>query len=298
MKKIVLLLLSAVMCLTLAGCKDAVANVSNPKETILKVGKTTITKADLYQSMLADDSANTVINKALEMIANAEIETTDEIKEEAQATYDDYQQQIESMGSDFEETIKGYGFPTLEDFMNWCITQAKTAKLADNYIEEQWTALVEENKPVKAKMIFVDGSAGLDEALADAKAALEKIKAGSSFDDVSAEYSDRASLATETLYVRSDSSLDYNVLQFLLAATSPTLSDVITNKDTTGYYIVQVTNTNVEQIKDDFITKLKAGTDFTETVNKSYFQKHNFRIYDIDLYNTVKSVYPNYLVQD
>ena len=298
MKKIVLLLLSAVMCLTLTGCKDAVANVSNPKETILKVGKTTITKADLYQSMLADDSANAVINKALELIANAEIETTDEIKETAQATYDDYKQQIESMGSEFEETIKGYGFPTLEDFMNWCITQAKSTKLADNYIEEQWTTLVEESKPVKAKMIFVDGTSGLDEALADAKAALEKIKSGSSFDEVSAEYSDKAALATETLYVRSDSSLDYNVLQFLLAATSPTLSDVITNKDTNGYYIVQVTNTNVEQIKDDFITKLKAGTDFTETVNKSYFQKHNFRIYDIGLYNTVKSVYPNYLVQD
>ena len=103
MKKLVkIALLSFITVALLAGCKDATATVSNPKEMLVKIGNVTVTKGDVYAEMMKDDASNTVVNLALKQIANAEVETTDDIKKEAQSTYDDYKAQIESTGVDFE----------------------------------------------------------------------------------------------------------------------------------------------------------------------------------------------------
>ena len=47
MKKLAMLLCCAAMLTTLAGCKDAVANISNSSEVLVQVGSTKITKGDI-----------------------------------------------------------------------------------------------------------------------------------------------------------------------------------------------------------------------------------------------------------
>ena len=283
----------------LAGCKDASASISDKKTVILKVGSRTLTREDLYQKMLSDDNANTVVNKAMELIAGAEIETTDAIRTRAQEIFDDYKKQLESEDQSFEEILKSYGYESTEAFMDYCINSAKSEKLLEKYIDDNWDTLLEEHHPLKAKMIFLSATTEtFNDVFAEAKQVLEEIKNGKSFDEASEEYSDTKSLGTEKLYVRSDSSLDYNVLQYLLTVNSTGLSDVIANAGLNGYYIVQVTNTNALQMKDDFVKLLKNNSDFVEDANHFYFKKHNFKIYDIDIYNTIKSNYPAYLVQD
>ena len=51
MKKLAMLLCCAAMLTTLAGCKDAVANISNSSEVLIQVGSTKITKGDIYDSL-------------------------------------------------------------------------------------------------------------------------------------------------------------------------------------------------------------------------------------------------------
>ena len=300
MKKLVkIALLSFITVALLAGCKDATATVSNPKEMLVKIGNVTVTKGDVYAEMMKDDASNTVVNLALKQIANAEVETTDDIKKEAQSTYDDYKAQIESTGVDFETGLKQYGYASAEEFMDYCISTVKADRLLDKYIDENWDKLVEENKPVKAKMIWVDGSNGMEDAQKEANEAIALLKSGVSFEEVSEKYNDRSAYAEEKLYtLANNSTLDYNVLQFMLNTATPTLSEAIQANTGSAYYVVQVTNTNINQMKDEFITAYKNMTNTRDTVFHNYFKAHKFTIYDIDVFNTVKSNYPSYLVQN
>ena len=300
MKKLVkIALLSFITVALLAGCKDATATVSNPKEMLIKIGNVTVTKGDVYAEMMKDDASNTVVNLALKQIANAEVETTDDIKKEAQSTYDDYKAQIESTGVDFETGLKQYGYASAEEFMDYCISTVKADRLLDKYIDENWDKLVEENKPVKAKMIWVDGSNGMEDAQKEANEAIALLKSGVSFEEVSEKYNDRQAYAEEKLYtLANNSTLDYNVLQFMLNTATPTLSEAIQANTGSAYYVVQVTNTNINQMKDEFITAYKNMTNTRDTVFHNYFKAHKFTIYDIDVFNTVKSNYPSYLVQN
>ena len=295
-----LILLSVLLLMFTTGCEDASAKISDSNSMLMKIGNTTFTKGQLYENMTADDAGNTVISEAMKLVADAEIETTDEITAEANDIYEDYKAQItETTDEPFEEAIKLYGYDSVEDFMNYCITNAKSNHLFDKYIEENWDSLTEEYYPLKAKMIFVDTSdKGPTDAYALAEKAIEEINSGKSFDEVAEEYSDNSSLTAEKLYTRNDSTLDYNVLQYLTTVTSTGLSQVITNKDVDGYYVILVTNVNHNQLKEDLVAQLKNDTDFGDRVTSSFFKAHNFTIYDITTYDNVKANYPAYLVQE
>ena len=153
--KIVIIALS--LCTVLAGCKDATATVSNPNELVIQIGKEKITKKDLYDRMVKDDAANTIITKAMEIIANAEIEDSDEITKAAQELFDSYKEQLESQG-DFEEVLKNLGYDSVDDFMKFCVTRSKSNKLVEKYIDEKWDDIFREYLPLKARMIFIDAS--------------------------------------------------------------------------------------------------------------------------------------------
>jgi hypothetical protein len=124
--------------------------------------------------------------------------------------------------------------------------------------------------------------------------AINDIKNGEDFKTVAEKYSVSVPMANETLYTRY-SSVDYNVLQFLLAVMEPTLSEPIENQNSSGIYIVQVTKTNVEQVKESFIASLNGNQDFIAKVNNYYFTKHSFTIYDIKTFEYITTNYPSYL---
>ena len=294
--KIVVIALS--LCCVLAGCKDATATVSNPKEVLIQIGKQKITKQDLYDRMMKDDAANTILTKAMEVVANAEIPDSEEITKAAQEKFDTYKAQLESEG-DFEEVLKSLGYDSVEAFLNYCVTIAKSEALQDKYIDEKRDDLYQQYMPLKARMIFIDGSEiGNDAAREKALEVITKIKTGEDFGNVAQQYSDKTDLANETFYTRNSTSLDYNVLSYLMTVQNPTLSDPIVNSSANGYYVIQTTVTNQRQLKDDFSAYLKNLSTFLDECNGYYFTKHKFTLYDIDVYNTIKANYPSYLGKD
>jgi len=297
MKKFVKIALLVVLSLSvLSGCKDATATISDKSTVIMTIGKTKITKGDVYDAMCNDDAANIIVTKALALIAEKEVELTDDIKKAAEDIYTNYKEQIEKNKQDFEETIKSYGYESLEAFMDYCTETARSNALTDKYIEDNWNTILEEYAPVKARIISISGVS--DDAAAKEKiqSALAEIKDGGDFEAVAAKFSDNKDLGKEALYTRK-SSLDYNVLQYLSTVNAPGLSDIITSQKGTTYYIVQVTNINAEQLKDELIKSLKDTNDFVNGIYTHYCEKHNFKIYDIGLYNLIKNNYPAFLVQ-
>ena len=297
MKKLTLIISILAIALTLSACGNKTANVSH-NDVLIQFGKNKITTSDLYYQMLEADKGATVINQVAKYILDQEIETTDEILTEAEKQLADIK--VEMKG-DLSSLMKSYGFETEEELLQQIIYSVKSDKLIDKYISKNLDSIYEQYKPFKAQMIYIeinstddpDGEAAKQEA----QLVVDLLKSGASFEEVSKEHSDKTSYGTETLYT-TESTLDYNVLAYAQSVSSPALSDIILNNNKTGYYVVQVTVTNKEQLKEDFISSLKNNSDFTSLVENSYFRDHNFQLYDILTYTYIDNNYSEYLSND
>ena len=297
MKKFTLIISILAIALTLSACGNKTANVSH-NDVLIQFGKNKITTSDLYYQMLEADKGATVINQVAKYILDQEIETTDEILAEAEKQLADIKVEMEG---DLSSLMKSYGFETEEELLQQIIYSVKSDKLIDKYISTNLDSIYEQYKPFKAQMIYIeinstddpDGEAAKHEA----QLVVDLLKSGASFEEVSKEHSDKTSYGTETLYT-TESTLDYNVLAYAQSVSSPALSDIILNNNKTGYYVVQVTVTNKEQLKEDFISSLKNNSDFTSLVENSYFRDHNFQLYDILTYTYIDNNYSEYLSND
>lgn len=297
MKKLTLIISILAIALTLSACGNKTANVSH-NDVLIQFGKNKITTSDLYYQMLEADKGATVINQVAKYILDQEIETTDEILAEAEKQLADIKVEMEG---DLSSLMKSYGFETEEELLQQITYSVKSDKLIDKYISTNLDSIYEQYKPFKAQMIYIeinstddpDGEAAKQEA----QLVVDLLKSGASFEEVSKEHSDKTSYGTETLYT-TESTLDYNVLAYAQSVSSPALSDIILNNNKTGYYVVQVTVTNKEQLKEDFISSLKNNSDFTSLVENSYFRDHNFQLYDILTYTYIDNNYSEYLSND
>ena len=297
MKKLTLIISILAIALTLSACGNKTANVSH-NDVLIQFGKNKITTSELYYQMLEADKGATVINQVAKYILDQEIETTDEIIAEAEKQLADIKVEMEG---DLSSLMKSYGFETEEELLQQVIYSVKSDKLIDKYISTNLDSIYEQYKPFKAQMIYIeinstddpDGEAAKQEA----QLVVDLLKSGASFEEVSKEHSDKTSYGTETLYT-TESTLDYNVLAYAQSVSSPALSDIILNNNKTGYYVVQVTVTNKEQLKEDFISSLKNNSDFTSLVENSYFRDHNFQLYDILTYTYIDNNYSEYLSND
>ena len=297
MKKLTLIISILAIALTLSACGNKTANVSH-NDVLIQFGKNKITTSDLYYQMLEADKGATVINQAAKYILDQEIETTDEIIAEAEKQLADIKVEMEG---DLSSLMKSYGFETEEELLQQVIYSVKSDKLIDKYISTNLDSIYEQYKPFKAQMIYIEINSTDDPdgevAKQEAQLVVDLLKSGASFEEVSKEHSDKTSYGTETLYT-TESTLDYNVLAYAQSVSSPALSDIILNNNKTGYYVVQVTVTNKEQLKEDFISSLKNNSDFTSLVENSYFRDHNFQLYDILTYTYIDNNYSEYLSND
>ncbi len=295
MKKINLLIVILVISAILTGCGNKTANVSDGNSVLIQFGDTKITKSDLYKEMMDADSGASVINLVEKYLLDTEVETTDEIKDEANKRLEDIREQMEG---DLSAVLNSYGFDTEDELLEQIVYAVKSDMLVDRYIEEKIDDIYKEYAPFKAKIIYIsiDTTEDSDGTLAreEAQKALAALKNGEPFETVADEYSDKSDLAKETLY-NSNSTIDYNVLKYAQTVDSPSLSDVIASNDKKGYYICQVTVTNHEQLKEDFISTLKKDTDFTNEIDTYYFRQHNFTVYDVLTESYLEKNYPTYL---
>ena len=77
------------------------------------------------------------------------------------------------------------------------------------------------------------------------------------------------------------------------------ISKVIEDTSSGKYYVVQVTEKDTSKFEEDAInTILETSTSLDDTALTYYLEKHKFTIYDIDVYNGIKSANESYIVQD
>lgn len=285
MKKIIISLLSCITAITLAGCADASAKLSDGKTSVLTINGKDYTKNDVYEIMEAQNGATQAVTNVKDVIANIEITETDEMKENAQSQLDIYKTYY---GDSF---VANQGFSSDEDYINYMINIEKNNKLYENYINTEWTYVIEKYKPYQ---IIIGNFSTSD----DANNALTLLNTDDS--DIDTIFSENNSSSNSSHVIITNPNTNY--------------SDAVTNKiydknSTNGtwqlvddsanaaYYVFKVLDTNPDDFKEDAIQELSSLEGVQNDSDVYYFKKYAFHIYDANLYDNMSRSYPDLIVQ-
>ena len=279
MKKVITLLFALLL---LVGCSSkGYSKLSDGSEVIFTgPNNESFTKNDLYES-LKISSVDAVENDILDKIAESEELDLTDVEAEADELVKMYQQ----LG--YETYIIQY-YGSIEAFKKYYISSGILTLLTNLYVEENYEIFKADDKPVKMKMANFE-----TEEIANK--VIEEVNNGSTFEMACANngYTNEVS---EAIYLDSDSDLDYNIKEYLNSTDTTGLSTVIegsasnTNEDLHIYYVLDITDRDVDNFKDEYITEKVADCD-SDDVKNYMFNKHDIEFYDQDIYELMKSEY-------
>ena len=276
MKKVITLLFALLL---LVGCSSkGYSKLSDGSEVIFTgPNNESFTKNDLYES-LKISSVDAVENDILDKIAESEELDLTDVETEADGLVEMYQQ----LG--YETYIIQY-YGSIEAFKKYYISSGILTLLTNRYVEENYEIFKASDKPVKMKMASFE-----TEEIANK--VIEEVNNGSTFEMACAN-NGYTSEVSEAIYLDSDSDLDYNVKDYLNSTDTTGLSTVIesdSDDDTHVYYVLDITDRDVDNFKDEYITEKVADCD-SDDVKNYMFNKHDIEFYDQDIYELMKNEY-------
>ncbi|MEG1630351.1 MAG: hypothetical protein RR345_04460, partial [Erysipelotrichaceae bacterium] len=246
---------------------------------------------DVFKPMKAN-AASTVLEEATNLIVKKEIETTDAMRQAASA---ELEKAKATTSGTFKEYINGMGFKSEEDYYNKYLLLAQQQKgLYNKYVVDNFDKLAKKLHPVKAQVIYTTDK---DKAVA----ALADVIAGKGFVETAQAYGDTKNFSGNVQLIHSSSIGIVDVLMNRIKTVkkdNTLIKDLIVDATGNGYYILNVVNTKPADFKDEAINAFLELTNTKEDAMAYFLKKYNFVVYDINVYNTIKTNNPAYLVQD
>lgn len=276
MKKILILLS---LGLFLTGCSDATAKLSTPNTPVLEIGDTVITQDQVYQYLLAGDTSIVIINMAKNVIRNAKVEVTDEIRALAAI---DLQLMKDILKDDFDLGLKQLGFISEADYVERALVPlAQQNVMMEKYIEDNIDFVTASYFPRRARIIEFTVEA-------DAKEVLDAIKAGGNTEELGKGNTTSLDFFGQLATYHKDSAIPATLKTILKDATAPLLTQEVI-KDTNGkFYIVEVIEAVPSRFQEEMIKSLSAVSTLIDTMWVTEFNTAGFEIYDIKAYNAIK----------
>lgn len=286
-KKLMLAALSGVM---LAGCSGAVTNVSDADQSLMTIGDITYTKGQVYDFMKKSQGANLTMQMAENVIYDKEVPVTDEIREKAEASYNEY-----ARDEDLSAYLQSMGYKDKQDYIDRVlIPSVQAEQLLNKWFDDDKDEIVAEYKPSKAQIIVTDSED-------NANKALEALKDGKSMSDVYSQYGSQGTGydGTASLVTTLDTSLPVRLINTLANAESKAgvVNEVFTSDSGTQYFVAVLVTNNYDDLKSDLISTLKNDSSVTDACLVYYLKKMDFKVYDQDIFNQLKINNPKYLVQ-
>ncbi len=285
MKKLIVLL-----CLILLSGCAAKTSVSDPSASIISGDGVSLSKQAFFEKLKNNDYTQIIVNNLFKDLATLENIDENTINEQAEASLEEVKEQY---GSSYDMVASYYGGEDvlLESFK----IDAIAGILADSYFDANKEELLEEYKPVKAKIIYLD-------TREKAEAMIEEIENGTSY-EMAAAHQGYGSEVEEKVYTdKSDISLE--VKSVLQSADEPMLSNVILSvvsaTDSEGnttsedrYYVADITNVDPTTFMDEFYDSLASEIDTADILNY-YMVKYDIEVYDQRTYELMSKTYEEF----
>lgn len=278
MKKLVVLLASLLL---LVGCSDAYASVSDAKSPLFTVGNTTVTKGEVYSSLVELAGAYQLMNDVTKVIYDIEVPVNEEIEATAEAQIDFYQT---NYGELFDYFLQANGFANLETFRETMIRSAQASALYDKYVRVNYDTIKEEQDPYKIVLFEFETSENADAALADLNSGKDPVETAALYESTTN--------GTEELLCAKTSSYPVE----LKAAISSAEKDVYTKVAGTNgsYFVFKVTENDKDALLEDVVTRLVSDKDTQNNAMKYYFGQYRFSVFDKTLHDDIVENYADF----
>jgi len=286
-EKVLTIAAAAGCCVTLSGCSDASARLSDSKTVLFKIGDTSVTKGEVYSTMMTMSGASTCINNATNTIAKKEVEVTDDITNQAKSTLDTYKSMY---GDSFASYLKQAGMDEDSYLNDYLVPSLLASKMTDKYVKSHFENLCKAYKPFKATILAFTSEDDLNAAKAELDAGTDAATAASSHNS--------SSTGASTLYTNESTDIDSYVRTAISALTPDDGWQEVKSSDGATFNLVRVDADDPDDFKDEAVEALANISEVSSASTSYYFKKHKFHIYDITLYNGIKADYSDYLVQD
>lgn len=288
----------------------------NGDDIVVLVDGKTVTADDLYKELKEQNGKNVAINLIDEYILDKEYKTTDEMKDTAKATVDNYKN---TYGDSYEAFLEYNGISDTKELKEILIKNNKLTLVTDDYIKKNLTEKEMKNYyedniygDISAKHILIkvendddateeEIEAKEKEAKAKAEEIIEKLKNGEDFSTLAKEYSNDDSSKENGgdlgYFNTGDMVEEFEKAAYALDVNEYTTKPV---KTTYGYHIIMKTGQkekpSYKKSKDTVIEKLieeKKENDSAISVKAmiALRKKYNIKIKD----KTVKSEYNDYV---
>ena len=308
---IIAILLIILICVSTKNTKT-----KDGDDIVIKLDGMTITADELYDALKEQGGQTIAINMVDEYILDKEYETTDEMKESAEATIDNYKS---TYGDNYQSFLEYNGIANDSELKELLIRNSKLTNATDDYIEDNLTDDEMQDYyddeivgDIEAKHILIsykeddslsdeENEAKENEAKAKAEEVIEKLKNGEDFDKLAKEYSDDESTKDNGgdlgYFNKGDMVQEFEDAAYALDVNEYTTEPVKTEY---GYHIIMKTGQkekpSYEKSKDTIKEKLveqKKDEDSTISVKAmiALREKYNMQIKD----KTIKSDYNDYI---
>lgn len=308
--------LSVLFCLTLllcSGCgQKTEVKLKDGKEVIASVKGYDVTAEELFEKMKGNYGASTLINLIDTYIANTEVKTTDELKEQAKKEIANMKSYYESYNYSWDQVLSQYGYENEDALVDEYILSLKQEQASKKYIRENITedeinayydSEIYGDFTVKHILITSDASDdSTDEEKAEAKTkayntakeVIEKLNKGEKWSDLVKKYS------KDDNTVNKDGELTFtkgDVVNEFFEASNKLKDGEYTSKpveSTYGYHIIYRVSLSdkpeLSKVKDeilDSIVENKINNDSNLMTNTwlKIREKYNLTISDTDLNN-------------
>lgn len=286
MKKVIAIL-SCLFILTACGSAHYTTLSESDTPIFTRPDGTSYTSQDLYEDMKNSDVTDILKMRIINKLAEYEGVDVESIKTEMT------EQVNELVESGYESFITSY-FGGVENYINSSVSSKALDELSKLLIENDFDKYVEDYAPYKAEIVYFsdkDLAQAVIDAVNNEENTFEYACTENGYDDE----------VTETLYTDSDSDLPVEVKDYVLNTDKTGLSDIIevstTITDSDGnstvnmrYYIVNLISKNVEDFKDEFISKITSDIDSDTTIN-SLLEKYGIDVHDQRVYELLTEEY-------
>lgn len=285
MKKIIVILFALFL---LAGCSNEnhYSYLSDGDEVLFSGPNTNYTKNDLYKSMKVSGSnqiASDIIDKIALKLDGVDIEAINKEADELIETYT-------SLGYD-SYIIASYG--SMETYRKSYVSTLLLSELSKAYVNENFETLTADKKPVKMQLATFATQEDAEKCLSD-------VSSGSTF-DMAAVNNNSTNTPASAVYTDDDTTLAYEVKDYLNSTDKLGLSSIIVNiatstdangnpTETKTYYVLNVESRDVESFRDELVSLLATQVS-SDDVRNYYLSSHDIQFFDQDLYEIMTSAF-------
>ncbi|WP_337467242.1 peptidylprolyl isomerase [Holdemanella biformis] len=293
--------------------KDNVsAKSSNNEQVVASIDKDDITANDLYDESAPYDGS-TIYNMYKNAVIDQSIETTKDIKKQANTLESNIKSNASKQSDDYESTLTSelakYGYSSFEQLNDYCITSVKEKEMNKKYITKHFDELKkawEEKSPRTVSIIKMEVSDAdnLTETETKKKSNIETALTKESFADVAKAFSEDSNTANkkgfagyiDTDSTTSTSSSSNSTVPAAVATAAISLqkgdtSDwiTVTTSSGTSLYKVYVKETDSSKIfnaKNDAVANqalyaiLNSDSSLSYKILKSYAKKLDIKFND------------------